>query len=226
MTCNGCVRSVTNAVTRVPGVSKVDVSLAGKSATVEYDAAATDPAAIVAAIEALAQINLGRADDGLTILRAALREDPAHVAARQTLVRMYVDSRSWDAAAGVLRDGLAHRPEQAAWAMLLSRLLVERGDNAGALQVLEKHEAAGHGNASYLAGLAAVLQRVDRHADAAVRYEQASRLEPANGRWWLGLATAKETLGQSAEARDAYQRAAGSRNLPADLQAFAEAKLK
>jgi copper ion binding protein len=50
MTCNGCVRSVTNAVTRVPGVQKVDVSLAGKSATVEYDPAATSAAQIVAAI--------------------------------------------------------------------------------------------------------------------------------------------------------------------------------
>jgi MSHA biogenesis protein MshN len=175
---------------------------------------------------ALAQVNAGRADDGLTTLRAALREDPSHVAARQTLIRMYVESRSWDAAAGVLRDGLERRPDQAAWAMLLSRLLVERGDNAGALQVLEKHEAGGGGGAAYLAGMAAVLQRSDRQADAAVRYEQAARAEPANGRWWLGLATAREALGQSAEARDAYQRAIATRNLPADLQAFAEAKLK
>jgi copper chaperone len=52
MTCNGCVRSVTTAISRVPGVGKVDVSLAGKSATVEYDAAATNPGAIVSAIEA------------------------------------------------------------------------------------------------------------------------------------------------------------------------------
>jgi copper ion binding protein len=51
MTCNGCVRSVTNAISQVPGVSKVDVSLAGKSATVDYDAASTTAAAIVAAIE-------------------------------------------------------------------------------------------------------------------------------------------------------------------------------
>lgn len=51
MTCNGCVRSVTNAVTRVVGVTKVDVSLASSSATVEFDAASASPKVIVEAIE-------------------------------------------------------------------------------------------------------------------------------------------------------------------------------
>ena len=51
MSCQGCVKSVTGAVTRVPGVTRVDVSLEKKSATVEFDAAAASPAAIVAAIE-------------------------------------------------------------------------------------------------------------------------------------------------------------------------------
>jgi copper chaperone len=51
MTCSGCVRSVTNAITQVAGVRKVDVSLEAKSATVDFDTATTAPAAIVAAIE-------------------------------------------------------------------------------------------------------------------------------------------------------------------------------
>ena len=52
MSCGGCVKSVTGAVTRVPGVTNVEVSLERKAATVEYDGAAVTPAAIVAAIEA------------------------------------------------------------------------------------------------------------------------------------------------------------------------------
>lgn len=35
MTCGGCVMSVEKALQRVPGVKKVDVSLAGKKAVVE-----------------------------------------------------------------------------------------------------------------------------------------------------------------------------------------------
>jgi len=51
MSCGGCVGSVTRAVSQLPGVRKVDVSLANKAATVEYDGAAVNAAAIVAAIE-------------------------------------------------------------------------------------------------------------------------------------------------------------------------------
>ena len=51
MTCNGCVRSVQNAIRQAPGVSNVDVSLGDKRATVEYDPAACSPAQIVAVIE-------------------------------------------------------------------------------------------------------------------------------------------------------------------------------
>jgi copper chaperone len=52
MSCGGCVRSVTRAVSQLPGVQKVDVSLEKKAATIEYDGAAVDVAAIVKAIEA------------------------------------------------------------------------------------------------------------------------------------------------------------------------------
>ena len=51
MSCQGCVKSVTGAVARVPGVRRVEVSLENKAATVEFDATAGAPAAIVAAIE-------------------------------------------------------------------------------------------------------------------------------------------------------------------------------
>jgi copper chaperone CopZ len=52
MHCGGCVNSVTRAISRVPGVKDVKVSLEMKSATVEYDGAAVAPSAIVAAIVA------------------------------------------------------------------------------------------------------------------------------------------------------------------------------
>ena len=51
MHCGGCVKSVTAAVTRVPGVKHVDVSLENNAAKVEYDGTLATPEAIVAAIE-------------------------------------------------------------------------------------------------------------------------------------------------------------------------------
>jgi len=52
MHCGGCVKSVTRAVSQLPGVQTVEVSLEKNAATVEYDGTAIKPAAIVAAIEA------------------------------------------------------------------------------------------------------------------------------------------------------------------------------
>jgi copper chaperone CopZ len=52
MHCGGCVSSVTRAISRVPGVKDVKVSLENSAATVEYDDAAVAPVAIIAAIVA------------------------------------------------------------------------------------------------------------------------------------------------------------------------------
>ncbi|MEP7234473.1 MAG: heavy-metal-associated domain-containing protein [Ignavibacteriota bacterium] len=51
MHCNGCVRSVTNALKRVAGVLSADVSLTENSAKVEYDEAETTPDALRKAIQ-------------------------------------------------------------------------------------------------------------------------------------------------------------------------------
>jgi copper chaperone len=51
MHCAGCVKSVTGAVSRVPGVQHVDVSLESGAARVDFDGAVATPEAIVAAIE-------------------------------------------------------------------------------------------------------------------------------------------------------------------------------
>ena len=43
MHCNGCVRSLTNALKSVTGVKSADVSLQNNSATVEFDEKETTP---------------------------------------------------------------------------------------------------------------------------------------------------------------------------------------
>ena len=51
MDCQGCVKSVTRMLSAVPGVEKVDVSLAGASAKVTYDPAKSGPADFKRAVE-------------------------------------------------------------------------------------------------------------------------------------------------------------------------------
>jgi copper chaperone len=51
MTCGGCVKSVTNALQREDGVTRVEVVLEKGTATVDYDPAVTQPEALVAAVD-------------------------------------------------------------------------------------------------------------------------------------------------------------------------------
>lgn len=51
MTCGGCVKSVTNALQREEGVSKVEVVLEKGTATIDYDPAVTSPQALAAAVD-------------------------------------------------------------------------------------------------------------------------------------------------------------------------------
>jgi copper chaperone CopZ len=50
MTCDGCARSVTRALSAVPGVSDVNVSLADGTARVSYDESKSAPAMLRQAV--------------------------------------------------------------------------------------------------------------------------------------------------------------------------------
>ena len=51
MSCGGCARNVTKVLEALPGVSAAQVSLEGACATVQYDPAKVDAAAMRAAVE-------------------------------------------------------------------------------------------------------------------------------------------------------------------------------
>ncbi len=58
MSCENCVKAVTNAISAIEGVSKVEVSLADKSAKVTYTGNVSDKA-IMDAIEDMGYDALG-----------------------------------------------------------------------------------------------------------------------------------------------------------------------
>ena len=51
MNCGGCVKNVTGILQGVDGVVRADVSLEAKNATVSFDPAKTNPAALIEAVE-------------------------------------------------------------------------------------------------------------------------------------------------------------------------------
>lgn len=51
MTCGGCVKSVTEVLQKIPGISNVDVSLEKNCALIHYDPAQAQPTQFTSAIE-------------------------------------------------------------------------------------------------------------------------------------------------------------------------------
>jgi len=177
---------------------------------------------------ALASLQDGRMLDAIASLQQALRIDPGHDAARQTLVGLLVESGRTDDAIRELQLGLAQDARQPALAMLLARLQIERGGSG--IETLQRSlPYAGNStaeSAEYRAFLAGALQRQQRHHEAVEQYQQALRGAPGNGVWWMGLGMSLQADKRNAEALEAFQRARASGSLNADLQAFVERRMQ
>lgn len=162
----------------------------------------------------------------LPALQRALELEPAHAKARQALLSVLVGGKQWDAARQVAQTGLALDPTQSGLAMILARLQFEQGDTAAALDTLTRHTAHATGNADYQGLFAYLLQKQQRPTEAAQRFQAALALRPNEGRWWFGLGLALESAGRGGEAKEAYARAREVGNLPTDMAAVVEQKLR
>jgi MSHA biogenesis protein MshN len=172
-------------------------------------------------------VNQGRMAEGMDAFRSALGFDPSYEAARQTQVALLLEAKRMDEAARLLQEGIALNPSNAAFVMLMARIMVERNDIGGALALLQQHApAAGAANADYHAFAAALYQRLGRHGEAVTEYGAALRVAPASGVWWVGLGISQEAQQRSTEAADSFRRAKDTGTLSTELAGFVERKLK
>lgn len=167
----------------------------------------------------------GRMAEATDALGVALRANPEHQAARQTLVSFLIENRRLHDAERVLRAGLDLRPADLGLAVTLSRLLVERGDIGGASEVLDRH-GAHSADPQVRAFRGALHQRLGRHHEAVSDYETALRANPAVAPWWVGLGISLQALERRGEAADAFRRARSSGNLSPELAQFVDQRLR
>lgn len=173
---------------------------------------------------ALMALEDGRVTESIGGLQAALKANPRHDAARQTLVGLLVEAKRPDEAMRQLQAGLALDAAQPAMAMLLARLQIERGGSG--IETLMRSLPHAVGNGDYHAFLAGALAREGRQREAAEHYGAALRTAPQNGVWWMGLGISLQAEKRNLEAAGAFQKALDSGTLSGELQGFVERKLK
>jgi MSHA biogenesis protein MshN len=164
----------------------------------------------------------GLSSQAIDKAREALRSDPDHGAARQLAAVLLFEKHRLDEARQLLAEGLARPRPDPQLPYLMARLMVEAGDRAGALQLLEQMPAPGADAHGLRAG---ILAQLGRYREAQPSYEAAVRLEPGNAQWWLGLGVALDAQQQPADARRAFQRARALGSLRGDLLAYVDQKL-
>lgn len=171
-------------------------------------------------------IEQGRGRDALEGLEAALRLDPNHGQARQTLIALSLEAGdvAHDVARGenLLREGLQLHANDPWYPRSLGQLYLQRGDLAQAAAILKAGLGKGV-DAAYWGLYAGVLGKSGRHEEAAQAYREAARLNPGHGPWWIGLAVSLEQTGSRADAAIAYQRALQTK-LGAEVREFAVKK--
>ena len=156
---------------------------------------------------------------------AALREESTLIAARQALAGALLNQGKSEDARIVLIDGLAVAPQNIGLAMTLARLHVERGELQRAAEILQPTDTASM-SAEDHAFRAAVLQRINRHAEASEHFAAALRTVPGNGVWWMGLGISQAADGHADNAKEAFNRARSSGGLTPELAQYVEQRLR
>lgn len=167
----------------------------------------------------------GRMADAEKHLKLALSADAAHTPSRELLTGLMLQQGHWREAQELLEQGIDAVPAHYPFAQLLARVHVEHGADHKALAVMEASRRAGAENPEYVAFLAALYQRVGKHAEAVKTYSEAVKLNPQEGRWWLGMGISLEAVQDRNAAGAAYERAIQSGVLDDKLLQYARQRL-
>ena len=167
-------------------------------------------------------IEQGRGRDALDGLEAALRMDPGHDPARQTLIALSMEAGDTARCEALLREGMVLHANDPWYTRSLGQLYLQRGDTGQSAAILKAGLGKGV-DAAYWGLYAGVLSKSGRHEEAAQAYREAARLNPGHGPWWIGLAVSLEQTGSRVDAATAYQRALQARLSP-EIREFAVRK--
>lgn len=159
------------------------------------------------------------ADASLEALRRALGLYPGHLPARELLVDQLEMGGRTDEAYDLVRQGLTIAPDYAPFRKRAARMLLDRGDAAGAVRAL-----TGNGlprvedDPELHRMLAGIYLQLGENFLAAQTYRNLLVHAPQEGQSWLGLGDALAADAQPREARKAYRRALAAGGLSREAE--------
>lgn len=189
------------------------------------DAADPGVAATASIRRGLQALRAGKALDAARLFEDALRTDRGNSEAWQYLFAARSAAGLRDAAEKALRHGLGASRDTAPLAKLYARLLLERGETAAAIGVLQRHRPTATSDNEYDTLLAGLLLGNQQFAAAGEIYRQLIDRDERPGAWWIGLAMSSDSLGDRAAALAAFERALRADGLEPPLASYAERRI-
>ncbi|WP_151446923.1 tetratricopeptide repeat protein [Lacisediminimonas profundi] len=168
----------------------------------------------------------GRSAESIAAFELALKFDPGHVPARQSLASQLVEAKRLDEAMQRLQEGLDANRANGSLAMMLARIQLDRGETKAAIDTLGRSLPYDRERPEYHAFMAGLLQKENRHREAIDYYLNALRKAPQNGVWWMGIGISLQAENRVSEAREAFSRAQAAGGLSAELKAFVQQRLE
>lgn len=168
----------------------------------------------------------GRSAESIAAFEMALKFDPGHVPARQSLASQLVEAKRLDEAVQRLQEGLDANRANGSLAMMLARIQLDRGETRAAIDTLGRSLPYDRERPEYHAFMAGLLQKENRHREAIDYYLNALRKAPQNGVWWMGAGISLQAESRAPEAREAFSRAQAAGGLSAELNAFVQQRLE
>lgn len=176
--------------------------------------------------EAVRHLTAGRRARAEAGLEDALGHDAAHHDSRSALAGLLYGQGRTREAETLLQEGLRISPRHAPFADQYARILMQRGDLAGALGVLERAAPPVEENTDYHALMGYLQQRAGNHDAAAGIYRALVDVRDDQGRWWLGLGISLEALRQPDRALAAYNRARNDPRLGGEVIRFLDERIR
>jgi len=155
-----------------------------------------------AARDARQLLEQGREADAIALLKRTLVSQSQPVASANLLADIYLQQGELGAA-DVLQSQLAYLPEVTR-TKIKAQVAVAKGDQAGAINLLEQQLADAQADENYRALLASLYQKTGAYAQSVTSYQRLIGSFGEKPSYWLGLALAYDGLAQPKNALQAY----------------------